>query len=329
MTQAERVHEVTAFGFTERQAGFLVTVLVHAGVCLGRQYCAFSGIARGKAMHDFFEKLVGRDLATGYPRAHGRTHLYHVHGKALYAAIGEPNSRFRRPTPLARAVERVMVLDAVLAESELTWLGTEREKVSYFTRHTRLQARELPHLTFGTSPSTTVRYFPDKLPIGVETGHSRHVFVYLITRRVPVDFRPFLHRHSELLRALSAWTIRLLVPRHLAGVIGRYQLALRDELATPLRRDTFDELRWFFEQRRKAADRPAIVADARFQRAQEAFATPRFRVLYRSWLEDGEAALQATLSPVLSEALAERSGELECHVLPHEYQHLASLVGTA
>ena len=81
MTQAERVHEVTAFGFTERQARFLVTVLVHAGVCLGRQYCAFSGITRGKAMHDFFEKLVGLDLATGYPRAHGSTHLYHIHGK--------------------------------------------------------------------------------------------------------------------------------------------------------------------------------------------------------------------------------------------------------
>src|SRR5258705_6521771 len=145
-----------------------------------------------------------------------------------------------------------MVLDAVLADSELTWLGTEREKVSYFARHTRLQARELPYLTFGTPPSTTVRYFPEKLPIGVDAGHWRHVFVYLVTRRLPVDFRAFLHRHSELLRAVSAWTIRLLVPRHLKGVIGPYQLAMRDELATPLRRDTFDELRWFFDQRRKA-----------------------------------------------------------------------------
>jgi hypothetical protein len=329
MTQAERVDVITAFGFTGRQSRFLVTVMLHAGVCLGRQYCTFSGITRGKAKHDFFDKLVGQDFATGYTRAHGSTHLYHIHGKALYAAIGEPNSRFRRPTPLARAIERVMLLDAVLADSELTWLGTEREKVSYFSRQTRLRPGELPHLTFGTPPSTTVRYFPDKLPIGVDSGHLRHVFVYLITRRLPVDFRAFLHRHAELLRALSTWTIRLLVPRHLAGVIGRYQLAVRDELATPLKPETFDELRWFFEQRRKAADSPAIVADARFQRAQEVFATPRFGVLYRTWLQYGEPALQATLSPVLSEALARRSGELECHVLPHAYQHLGSLVGSA
>jgi len=42
------------FGFTERQARFLVIVLLHAGVCLGRQYCRFAGIARGQVMHDFF-----------------------------------------------------------------------------------------------------------------------------------------------------------------------------------------------------------------------------------------------------------------------------------
>ena len=30
-------------GFTERQAAFLVTVMLHAGVCMVRQYCAFAG----------------------------------------------------------------------------------------------------------------------------------------------------------------------------------------------------------------------------------------------------------------------------------------------
>jgi len=329
MTADQRLAQMTALGFTERQARFLVTVTLHAGVCLGRQYCASSGIARGQVMHDFFKLLIDRDVATAYPRAHGHTYVYHLHAKPLYTAIGEPNSRFRRPTPLARAVERVMVLDAVLAESELRWLATEREKVTHFSHQTRLQPHEFPHLTFGTPPSTTVRYFPDKLPIGVDAGSWRHVFVYLVTRRLPVDFRSFLHRHAELLRALPEWTIRLLLPRHLAGVVGRYQAAVRDELATPLRSDTFDELRWFFEQRRRAGDRPVMVADARFQRAQEVFATPRFRVLYRNWLQDGEPALQATLSPVLSEALEHRRGALEWRVLEHDYQHLAALVGSA
>ena len=38
-----------------------------------------------------------------------------------------------------------------------------------------------------------IRCFPDKLPIGIERNDtSRFVFLYLVNRRVPVDFRQFL-----------------------------------------------------------------------------------------------------------------------------------------
>lgn len=329
MTTEDRVKALTAMQFTERQAGFLVLVMLHAGVCLGRQYCAFAGIGRGQVVKDFFGKLLDRGVATAYPQVHGSTHLLHLHGKLLYRAIGEPDNRNRRPMPLPRAVERLMVLDAVIARPDVTWLATEREKVTYFARETRLRPEELPHLRFGKGPEKTVRYFPDKLPIGREPDGRRHLFLYLVTRRLPVDFRTFLHRHAELLRAVSAWTIRLLVPRHLAGAIPRYQAALRDELATPLQPATRDELRWYFEQRKQSATGAVVTADARFRRAQETFATPRFRVLYRTWLRYGDAALHATLSPVLADAIARRAGQLDCQVLPHAYQRLEHLVGTA
>ena len=47
MTWEERRQAVQLMGFTDRQAGFLVTVMLHAGVCIGRQYCAFARIAYG------------------------------------------------------------------------------------------------------------------------------------------------------------------------------------------------------------------------------------------------------------------------------------------
>jgi len=100
VTFEERVQAVANHGFTERQAGFLTTVMLHGGVCLGRQYCAYAGIARGQKVHDFFSGLVANGYATAYPRAHRKTHLYHVHAKTLYRAIGEPNNRHRRPVPL-------------------------------------------------------------------------------------------------------------------------------------------------------------------------------------------------------------------------------------
>ena len=47
MTPDDRVRAVVDFGFTERQARFLVTVMLHSGMCLLRQYTAFAGIVHG------------------------------------------------------------------------------------------------------------------------------------------------------------------------------------------------------------------------------------------------------------------------------------------
>jgi hypothetical protein len=329
VTFEERMHAILDHGFTERQAGFLTTVMLHAGVCLGRQYCAYAGIVRGQKVHDFFHNLVGNGYATVYPRAHRKTHLYHVHAKALYRAIGEPNNRHRRPVPVSRAIERLMVLDGVLTDCQHRWLATERDKVAHFLRVTRLDRADFPHLTFGIKPNVTTRYFPDKLPIGIDPDGRRHVFVYLATSRVPLDFRVFLHAHGPLLRALPAWTVRVLMPPHLLGATALYEAAARDELATPLRPASVDELRWYFEQRRDRAITSGMAHDARYFRAAAMFGAPRYRALYRTWRRYEPRVLDATTSPVTADALARGTGRMECHVLAYAYQHLSSLVSTS
>ena len=50
------------------------------------------------------------------PGALHRGRLFHVQYKPLYEAIGEPNNRHRKPASLGRFVERLMLLDAVLAD---------------------------------------------------------------------------------------------------------------------------------------------------------------------------------------------------------------------
>jgi hypothetical protein len=47
--------------------------------------------------------------ATGHACWRGSGRIYHVHHKGFSSAIGEPDNRHRRPTTLARAVERLMV----------------------------------------------------------------------------------------------------------------------------------------------------------------------------------------------------------------------------
>ena len=69
--------------------------------------------------------------------------------------------------------------------------------------------------------------------------------------------------------------------------------------------------------------------DGQFDRAKRAFATPRFRVLYRAWIEQGDRVLDAVVSPTLATAIARQSGTFEARVLAHRYLHLAPLAGTA
>ena len=323
MTWEERRRAVELMGFTERQAGFLVTVMLHAGVCIGRQYCAFARIAYGRTTHAFFESLVTRGFATARRCGHNRARLFHVHSKPLYRAIGETDNRHRKPTTLGRAVERLMLLDAVLAEPGRTWLATEWEKVSYFTLSHRIARRQLPMLSFRADDAETDRYFPDKLPIAADRAGD--IFLYLVTRDLPIDFRAFLERHAELFRALPRWTVRVLVPRHKTQAIRLYREAFREQLASPLHPNMLGELRWYFQARRNGVTSP----DERFDQAARAFRSPRFQALYRAWVKRGDAVLDAAMSSVLADHVAAGTGRLECHVLPHSYLCLLPLVGTA
>jgi hypothetical protein len=330
----ERVDAIAAFGFTDRQARFLVRVLVHAGVFVERQYCAFARITHGQKSHDFVAQLVGRGYATAIvPGALHRGRLFHVQFKPFYEAIGEPDNRHRKPGPLGRLIERVMILDGILADTGCTWLGTEQDKLAYFIvglLKTRLEKLDYPHLTFGQGDRQTVRYFPDKLPIGVEgNGGRRHVFLYLVRREVPVDFRMFLYRHAELLRALDEWTIRLLIPRRFRKAATLYRFAVRDEYATPLKPSTVEELEWFFHKRSGRPQSTPPPLDLDLVTAARQFSAARFRALHRAWRRDGDPALWAAQSHVLRDALERGDGRIEFVDLSRQYLHLTPLVGVA
>ncbi len=109
MTFDERVRAVEQKGFTERQARFLTTVMLHAGVCVPRQYARFCGIVYGAKTRKFFAKLVRLRCASMYDCRHNRARIYHVNQRSLYAAIGEAESRLRKPVTLNHAIQRLMV----------------------------------------------------------------------------------------------------------------------------------------------------------------------------------------------------------------------------
>ena len=178
MASSDGVQSIVNKGFRERQARFLALVMRHSGVCLMRQYSTFAGIVFGQKTRVFFAKLVERNYASTYDCAHNRARIYHVRHRELYEAIGEPDSRLRRPPAIPTALERVMLIDAMLASPDIVWLATPDEKVAHLSTLTRIPLDDLPHVTIGHGDARQVRYFTDRLPLGVHP-EGRVVLVYL------------------------------------------------------------------------------------------------------------------------------------------------------
>ena len=178
-----------------------------------------------------------------------------MHHKRLYALIGQANNRHRRRAPRSRMVERLMLLDAVLDDRDLVWLGTEADKTRYFLTRLaeyRFRPHELPHLAFESGARQTLRQFPDKLPIGIHALEDRYVFTCLVTRVSPANFRTFLVRHHHLWRMLNRWTLRVLVPTPLATSTQAYRHACHEQLRQPLGLSDGKDPEWLFEQRKRA-----------------------------------------------------------------------------
>jgi hypothetical protein len=98
LANTERMEAIAAFGFTERQARFLLNVLLHSGVFIERQYCSSAGIVHGQKSTDFIKTLVERRFAT--PITTGKLHrgrMFHVHYKPGLPSVSQTTGSGSRP----------------------------------------------------------------------------------------------------------------------------------------------------------------------------------------------------------------------------------------
>ena len=328
MTADDRIKAVVEFGFTERQARFLVTVMLHSGVCLLRQYTAFAGIVHGQKTRKFFAKLVKHGSATASPCRHNRGRVYHVQHKPLYRAIGETESRLRRPMSAARVVERLMLLDALLASPEVVWLATSEEQRVHIANLAGVSAEEAARLTVLTRASTRNRGTRDEMPVGIDLS-GRWVFVYAVTGDQLNDFHRFLQQHACLLSTLPAWRLRVVFPSHLPWLAEQYQEHARQELTKPWPQ-LIERLKWYFQQRRAHTLGGASIDDKeRYDEEHFCLRATRYQVLYQRWLREGDTALEVVSSSATADAIKSDAGRIETHVLPFSYRHLSPLVGAA
>jgi len=91
------------------------------------------------------------------------------------------------------------------------------------------------------------------------------------------------------------------VPEPFTKAIRMFGHAAREELATPIAPATAEGLEWFFRERQLRQQGSSQPPDERFRSASLAYRAPRFRALFRIWLQDGNPAIWAAQSGVLKE----------------------------
>jgi hypothetical protein len=220
------VGTIVSRGFTERQARFLVLVARHSGVCVMRHYSAFAGVVFGHTTRKFFTKLERLGWVSTYDCARKRARIYHVRHRELDEAIGDAESRLRRPPTVPRALERIMLLDVILKEPDLVWLATSEEKMTHVSAFTAITKDSLPQMTTPQGSYEPVRYFPDQVPIGIHP-EGRWIVVCLLTQDARRELRTFLERHLMFLAALPTWTLRVIIPAHMTAYGMRFVDAAR------------------------------------------------------------------------------------------------------
>jgi hypothetical protein len=336
MTFEDRVRALEPFGFTERQTRFLVTAALHSGYCLRRQYLRFAGVRYGKNVIDFLESLVERELAARLTFRADRGHVYHLHTRSIYRAIGQEDNRNRRVASAALIARKVMLLDYVLGHDEVEWIATEQDKVDAFADRFRVPTADLPQRVFSAASvgrAATTRYFVDKLPIAIAGDPPDASFLYLVTDHSGRDFGRFLMDHSRLFDALPAWTVIVFGPAASPGRTACDAVFARHMQGTKCSESaSHADLRDYFAMRR-TVDRGDLsrlsVADIdRFRQWRERFSAPAFETRYAAWLTQGDRVLEA-LAPAATPRRPRRAGRLVHEVFAFDYSQFGSLPGVA
>jgi hypothetical protein len=304
--------ELRRFGYTPREAGFLMLAGLQSGYFLRSQFNAHIERECGA----LGQRFIDRALRLGHIRVlpgFGNQRLYHVCARAVYQNIGEPDNRNRRLHAPETVRQRLMMLDYVLARPGEHWLlsrAARRESVSRLVLQNSIDvdsrlADELP---------------ADRQPISLDAAGGMQLGFVDEGLSGFSKWERFLRRRRPLLRTADAATVtyatcsavrfrnaetvfRKMVGEHAgSGGVDRGRL-----------KGYFTDRRLFEERRFESFDKTRLD---RLREDQRTFAGEVFEDLYRHWRRDGDAALAGCVAT---------TARFETQLLPSAYTWLAPI----
>jgi hypothetical protein len=300
------IEGIKSLGYTESEARFLYLVAVFSGYFTLGEFRAFTGSGYGKRPTSFAQKLVGQGHARICAQRRGGS-LFHLFSRTIYGQIDRENLRNRKRHSFEFMRIRLLLLDFVLANQDLTYLETEQDKVNFFCQELRIPQNCLPAKVYeGSAPAQqTIRYFVDKFPLFVRPPLSGLppvvTFSYVDSGfEKPSHFASHLAAYQPLFRQLHRFRFLYIATKeaYFHGIEQRFRFILKQ----PLEADLVNEILRYFQIRKRWDNHEYIIPvaeDLEFLRdARERFRNENVERLYKSWLagELAESELRAQIS---------------------------------
>jgi hypothetical protein len=331
MTLEQQHRAIESFGYTEAEARFLRLVALHGGYFVRRQFLLSAQCDPGKRAQDFLERLLARKHACREIFREDR-HLFRLHFKPIYAAIGDDDNRNRREHQPATIRLRLMGLDFVLEHPEHEYLATGADKLSYFVEARGIDAGLLPARAFCVRGVLIRRQFVDGFPLFLRRDATPKIcFCYVDDGQLSTAaFRSYLRQYQRLFEALGTVKLYFLTQESrrfdaAQRVLRRFRNRVADPtgMAIDLTRllDHFPH-RLLWERRQTGT-----LSRAHMDRLAEdlhTFNQDRHERLFELWRERGDEAVRGELATETVRQTA-LDVDLTACILVHDYDLFGDL----
>ncbi len=312
MTNQERISNLKTLGYTDREAEFLCLAALHSGYFVRRQFLAFVGKAFGWADVALAEKVVKYGHAKAQVLRHNRT-LYNLCSKPFFEALGEPDNRNRRAHEVLTIKSRLMALDFVIQHPNVSFLGTEREKVEYFSG-AQIDPQDLPRKRYVSEDRkvTTDRYFVDKYPIFLSGDDHSPIpivqFCYIDEGQHGTSrFENYLQQYRALFVRISVFRVVYVAcfPEQFEPARRAFVRMILNGGGCPPIDPLITRLLSYFEDRDayekkdfKRFTQPKLI---QFREDRDAFESGKYDGLFEVWKTGGDRAILQKLAPQSTE----------------------------
>lgn len=286
------VAQLMEFGYTEPEAQFLYVVATHSGYFTLRQFLNFTGARRGKRSTHFAHKTLNNGHASVRDYM-GYGSIYHLFSRTLYGSIEKDNLRNRRKHSFEFIRTRLVLLDFILANREIEYFETERDKVAFFCEKLGIARDFLPARIYEGGPESrpTIRYFVDKFPLFLSPASSDSSLVVTLSyvdcgAATLSGFVTHLGAYQALFRQLPSLRFLYIGPTDVLFPKAKERFDCL--VKRPLESDMSTEVLRYFAVRQRFEKRQYLVPvteDFEFlNEAKSRFHGDRFERLYLAWL---------------------------------------------